>query len=162
MAIIRRPESRPSGRLEFDPFEMMRDMLRFEPFRELTRGAEEAGGFVPRFDVKESKDAFEFRADLPGVKEEDLDVSLAGNRLTISGKREAEKKDEGETYYTYERNYGSFSRTFTLPDEADREHVDASLDKGELVVRLPKRKESQARRIDVRGGQRTQDKGIKA
>lgn len=161
MAIIRRTEQRPT-RATFDPFEMMRDMLRMEPYGELSGWAGEGGlSFAPQFEVKESKDAFEFKADLPGVKEEDLDISLAGNRLTISGTREAEKKDEGDTYYAYERSYGSFSRSFTLPPEADLDQVNASLEKGVLNVHLPKRKESHARKIQVQG-EKAGGKGAKA
>ena len=69
--------------------------------------------------MKETKDAYVFRADLPGVKDEDLEISLTGNRLTVSGHREQEKREQSETYYATERAYGSFSRTFTLPDGTD-------------------------------------------
>jgi HSP20 family protein len=89
----------------------MRDLLRWDPFAEL--GPSAAGAFVPAFDVKETKDAYMFTADLPGVKESDLELSLTGNRLTISGKRDEEKKAQDERWYAYERSYGSFSRTFT-------------------------------------------------
>jgi len=76
-------------------------------------------------------------------------VSVAGNRLTISGKREAEKEDKGETFYTYERSYGSFTRTFTLPDQTDGEHVNAQLKNGELTVVVPKTSAAAAKRIPV-------------
>jgi HSP20 family protein len=79
----------------------------------------------PAFEVKETKEAFVFKADVPGIKEQDVEVNVAGNRLTITGKREAEKEDRGDTFYTYERSHGSFSRTFTLPDQTDGEHVRA-------------------------------------
>src|SRR5919206_1775972 len=98
----------------FDPFEVMRDFMRWDPFAE--GGARAPGAFVPAFDVKETNDAYVFTADLPGVKESDLELSLTGNRLTISGNREEEKKEQDERWYAYERSYGTFSRTFTLPE----------------------------------------------
>ena len=79
-------------------------------------------------------------------------MHVAGNRLTISGKREAEKEDKGDTYYAYERSYGSFTRTFTLPDKTDGEHVRAELKNGELTVVVPKTPAAVAKRIPVASG----------
>ena len=93
--------------------------------------------------MKENKDGYVFRADLPGVREDDLDISLTGNRLTISGKREQEKHEQGDTYYANERSYGSFSRAFTLPDGTDAENVRADLKNGVLQVTVPKKPEVQ-------------------
>jgi HSP20 family protein len=136
-----------------DPFEMMRDLMRWDPFAELgTWGTREAA-FVPSFEVKETKDAYLFRADLPGVREEDLEISLTGNRLTVSGKREEEKREEDERYYAYERSYGSFSRAFTLPEGGDVDHANAELSNGVLTVSIPKKPEVQPRRIDVKKSQ---------
>jgi|SRR5579883_260036 len=159
MAIIRRTgggENVPSLRGEFDPFRVMQDLLRWEPlrgawdpFRQMQPFSAE-GGFVPQFEVKETKDEYVFKADLPGIKESDLDISMTGNVLTVSGRREAERKDEGETYYAYERSYGSFSRSFTLPDAADAENVRAELKDGVLTLRLPKKPEMQPKRISVK------------
>lgn len=84
-----------------------------------TRWFGEEPGFSAAFEVKETKEAFIFKADLPGIKAEDLDVVLTQNRLTIRGKREAEKSEKGETFYTFERSYGSFARSFTLPEGVD-------------------------------------------
>ena len=120
--IMRREERTPSratsGGGYFDPFRVFREMMRFDPFRDLesyVRGYEEGGiGWSPSFDVKETGDGLLIRADLPGVKDKDVNVGLTGNRLTISGKREEERR-EGEHYHTYERTYGAFERTFTLP-----------------------------------------------
>src|SRR5262245_43358340 len=82
------------------------------------------------------------KADVPGVKESDLDVTLTGNRLTISGKREAERKEQTETYYAYERSYGDFTRAFTLPDGIDTNSVVADLKDGVLTVSVRKTPES--------------------
>src|SRR4029079_4568222 len=127
--LIRRNQNEvaPSGTV-WDPFRVMRDVLRWDPFRELGAAAGgDYGLFAPSFDVKENKDGYVFRADLPGVKEEDLEISLTGNRLTISGKREQERHEQGDTYYASERSYGSFSRAFKLPDGNDAENVQDDL-----------------------------------
>lgn len=150
--LIRRNQSEvaPSSASVWDPFRVMRDVLRWDPFRELeATAAGDYGLFSPSFDVKENKDGYVFRADLPGVREDDLDISLTGNRLTISGKREQEKHEQGDTYYASERSYGSFSRAFTLPDGTDAENVRADLKNGVLQVLVPKKPEVQPRRIAI-------------
>ena len=150
--LIRRNQSEaaPSSASVWDPFRAMRDVLRWDPFRELEAATGgDYGLFAPSFDVKENKDGYIFRADLPGVREEDLDISLTGNRLTISGKREQEKHEQGDTYYASERSYGSFSRAFTLPDGTDGENVKAELKDGVLQVIVPKKPEVQPRRISI-------------
>ena len=143
MANIRRYENAPL----WDPFEMMREL--FEGQREPQRAVQT---FVPQFEVKETGDGYTFKADLPGVEEKDLDINLAGNRLTVSGKREAENRKEGETFYAYERSFGSFSRTFTLPKDVDESHIDAALKNGVLTLHLPKRAELQPKKISLSKG----------
>ena len=147
-SIIRRGESMPARTV--DPFEMIREMMGWEPLREMIPSLGGAG-FLPSFDVKETKDTYLFKADLPGVKDDDLEVALTGDRLTISGKREEEKRDEGDRYYSFERSYGSFSRSFTLPHGIDSEHVRAELKSGVLTVAVPKAPEVQAKRIELKG-----------
>ena len=133
---------------------MMQDLMRWDPFQELSRGmpSGEGMGFVPTFEVKETKDSYVFKADLPGVKESDVDISLTGNRLTVSGHRQEERKEEGETFYAYERSYGTFSRSFTLPEGIDHENVQAELKDGVLHVAVPKKPEVQPKRIQLKGG----------
>jgi HSP20 family protein len=129
------------ARREWDPFRIMREMLRWDPFQETRpQWPTEFAVYAPAFEVKETKDAFVFKADLPGVREQDLEVTVTGNRLTVSGHRleEKEEKEKDQTYYAYERSYGSFTRTFTLPDGADTAHVKAELKSGELVIGIPK------------------------
>ncbi len=146
MSLVRRnPYKDIVQRREPDPFALMQEMLRWDPFQELLATNER--GFAPSFEVKETKKAYVFRADLPGVKEEDLDLSLSGNRLTISGHREEERRDEGDRYYTYERSYGSFARSFTLPDGVDAEATEAELKDGVLTLTVPKKAEAQPKRI---------------
>jgi HSP20 family protein len=107
--------------------------------------------FSPGFEVKETKDAFVFKADLPGVDEKDLDIALTGNRLVVSGRREAEERKEDENYFMYERSYGTFSRAFTLPEGIDAEHIDADLRNGVLAIVIPKKPEAQPKRISLKG-----------
>ena len=87
---------------------------------------------------------------MPGVKEENLDVSLHNGILAISGTRAAEERREGETYFLYERQYGSFSRSFSLPDTADGERVEAKLDGGVLTVTIGKRAEAKPKKIALK------------
>lgn len=134
---------------EWDPFRVMEQLLRWEPLAEpafLRRGE---GMFAPRFDVKETKDAYLFRADLPGVKDEDVEIGVTGNRLTLSGHRQAEEHKDGDNYFVMERSYGSFSRSFTLPDTADFDKIKAELKDGVLCIVLPKRAESQPKKIPL-------------
>ena len=150
-------EHRPTAASpEWDPFRAMRDMLRWDPFREMAPAfANDAQTYAPAFEVKETNDSFVFKADVPGLEERDVDVSVTGNRLTVTGKREAEKEEKSDTYYTYERSYGSFTRSFTLPDQADVEHVKAELKSGELTVVIPKASAAVARKIPVSAGNKS-------
>jgi HSP20 family protein len=134
----------------WDPFRMMRDVLRWDPFRDVgPTFTVDYRAFTPNFDVKETKDGYVFRADLPGIEDKNLDISLTGNLLTVSGHREEEKRDESETYYASERTYGSFSRAFTLPEGTDAEHVTADLKNGVLVLTIPKKPEIQPKKINI-------------
>lgn len=168
MAITRRGESGPPAphraQREWDPFQSMRDLMRWEPFWEMFprhwRG-ERHLEFAPDFDVRESKDAYVFKADLPGFREEDIEINLTGNRLTVSGKREVEHGEESDTEYVSERSFGAFTRAFTLPEGVNADHVSADFKNGVLTVRLPKTPEAQPKRIEVRGGG-TETKKIKA
>ena len=136
---------------EWDPFRTMRELFRWDPFLEMAPFAPaEEMGFDVAFDVKETPDAYVFKADLPGIKNEDLDVKLANNRLTVTGKREAEKREKTETYYTYERSYGNFMRSFTLPEGVEGEKVAADLKDGVLTITLPKKPEAKPRQVDVK------------
>jgi HSP20 family protein len=154
----REPEraiTRPRG---WDPFETMQELLGLDPFRPLLSSG---GGetFAPTFEVKETKDAYHFKADVPGIKEEDLEVSLTTNRLTVSGHRDEERREDGDRYFTYERNYGSFSRSFTLPEGVDSDSVQAELKDGVLSVTIPKKPETQPKRISLRSGGKPKELG---
>ena len=151
--IIRRPVQTsqfPSLFADFDPFRAMEGLFRYHPTAEASLRPVE---FAPNFDVKETKEAFLFKADLPGVKESELDISHTGNRLTVSGKREAEERKEGENYFMVERSFGGFQRTFTLPESADIDRIKAELHAGVLSLSIPKRIASQPRKVSVTVGE---------
>ena len=154
ISIQKRNENRPATHSAFEPrlepFRTMRELMNWDPFREMSPYAPNlASGFAPSFEVKESKDAYLFKADVPGVKESDLEITMTGNRLTVSGKRDAEKQEQNETYYAYERSYGSFARFFTLPDGVDSNSVHADLKEGVLSLTVRKTPEAQPKRIAV-------------
>ena len=151
MNIVRRPTQAPAAAAEWDPFRMVRDLMRWDPFREMAPLALETAKlqFMPDFDVKETPTGYVFKADLPGIKEKDVEISLVGTRLTVSGKREEEKKEETATYYACERSYGSFTRSFTLSEGCDAEHVVAEMKDGVLTLTLPKKPEVQPKKIAI-------------
>lgn len=125
-----------------------------DPFDQLGRafgGGLATLGFNPAFELKETKRAFVLKADLPGVNEEDVDVSITGNRLTISGKREQERREEGDHEFVFERSFGTFSRSFAVPAECDADQISAELKNGVLTVELPKKADSQSRKISLKG-----------
>jgi len=145
-----KPASLATAEQRWEPFRLMRDLMGWDPFREMAPFAPQIPtGFAPSFEIKETKDAYLFKADLPGVKESELDVTVTGNRLTISGKREAEKREQTDTYYTYERSYGDFNRSFTLPDGVDMTSVYADLKDGVLTLSIKKAPEAQPKKIPV-------------
>jgi len=135
---------------ESEPFHWMR----WDPFRQMapfSTGEETPARFTPDFEIKETKDGFVFKADVPGIKEKDLEITMTGNRLTISGKREAEKEEATDTYYARECSYGGFTRAFTLPEGTDsNNNIRAELTQGVLTLLLPKRSELQPKRIEVK------------
>lgn len=134
----------------WDPFRTMRELMSWDPFHAgASWPAASLASFVPDFDVKETPESFVFTADMPGVAEKDLQVQLTDNRLSISGKRESEKTEQSETLYTTERSYGSFTRSFILPEGIDADKAHAQLKNGVLNVAIPKRPETQPRKINV-------------
>lgn len=107
------------------------------------------GSWSPAVNILEKKDAIVITADLPGLKAEDVDVTVDNGVLTIRGERRLEEASEGETYHRVERVYGAFERTFTLPNSVDVNRIDAKFRNGEMVVTLPKREESKPRAVKV-------------
>lgn len=158
--MIRKSGNAPVGFWsDWDPFRAVTDLMGWEPWS-VFRGKRHHRPdlFLPRFDVKEVKDGYVFQADVPGVKENDLDMSITGHRLTISGKREAQEQHEGENHFVMERTYGSFSRTFTLPEEADTDRIKAEMKDGVLHVMIPKKTEAQSKKVQIGIGSSNQNK----
>jgi HSP20 family protein len=141
-------------------------ITRIDPFRELAsflgnftepNGKEKltAGNFVPPVDVYEDEQNLVLKLEVPGVNEADINVSVENDTLTIQGERKFEKEEKEENFHRIERRYGSFVRTFKLPNTVDAEKVEASYDKGILKVTLAKRAEAKPRQIKVGNGEKT-------
>lgn len=128
-----------------DPFSFARELLNWDPFF----ATRPLSAFAPAFEVKETSDAFILKADLPGVEDKDLDVAVHAGVLSVSGSRQAEERKEGESYALYERQFGSFTRSFSLPDLADAEKVSAKLDNGVLTLTIGKKAEAKPRKISI-------------
>jgi HSP20 family protein len=116
-----------------------RSAVDVEPFWQ----TETALGSVPAVDVTETDKAYEITAELPGMDEKDMEVKFANGVLTIKGEKQDEKEEKKQDYYLRERSFGSFQRTFQVPDGVDTGKIDASFKKGVLTVTLPKSTEAQ-------------------
>ena len=135
-------------------------ITRYEPWgllsqlqRELERSAAEGSTataeWAPAVDIKEEADKFVIHADIPGVKPEEIDISMEDGVLTIKGEKKSESKTEKEGYKRVERTYGSFYRRFSLPDTANAAAISASSKHGVLEVVIPKREAVQPKKISV-------------
>ena len=134
-----------NGKVARDPYSLARELLGWDPFF----SDRPTSAFAPAFEVKETTDAFVLKADLPGVEDKDLDVAIHNNVLTVSGSRQAEERKEGESYALYERQFGSFTRSFALPDMADADKIDAKLTNGVLTLTIGKKAEAKPRKITL-------------
>ncbi len=136
-------KSLPVRREEYHPFSLLREEMNtlfdnffrgfeLEPFRSHFEA------FSPNINVKESEKDISVTAELPGMDDKDIDVSLTRDSLTIKGEKKEDKEEKGKNYYRMERSFGSFSRSIPLPAEIDVDKVKAEFKKGVLTVRLPK------------------------
>jgi HSP20 family protein len=154
-------------------------IVRYDPFRDLRTLQEEVnrlfstnltrtfgdegigrGAWSPSVDIYENKDQIVLEAELPGMKQEDFDLSIENNVITLRGERSFEKKEDSDNYHRVERSYGSFTRSFTLPQTVSGEGVTAEYSNGVLRVTLPKREEVKPRKIEVTGASTTTPKTI--
>lgn len=145
-------------------------ITRYDPFRDLRNLQQEVnrlfsssftrsfgdegfarGAWAPNVDIYENKDQIVLEAELPGMTREDFEVTIENNVLTLRGERRFEKKEESENYHRVERSYGSFSRSFTLPQSVSSENVTADYQNGVLRVALQKREEVKTKRIEITG-----------
>lgn len=107
------------------------------------------GEWVPMVDIKEEDERYVLHADIPGVKPEDIEITMENGVLSIRGERQLEEKEERENYKRIERSHGVFYRRFTLPDNTDAKGITARGDNGVLEVVIPKSAETQPKRIEV-------------
>jgi HSP20 family protein len=105
--------------------------------------------WAPSIDVIEMDDKFVVKAELPGVKEEDINVSISGNMLTVEGEKQSETEEKKDGYHYSEASYGSFSRSITIPSTVDTSKIEASCDKGVLEIILPKMAAAKPKKIAV-------------
>lgn len=160
----------------------MVDLVSWDPFRELrsiqdrvsrafgTPGRRERdeemslGAWLPPVDISEDKDKITLTAELPGFTENQVQLDMEGNVLTIRGERkfEEEKAGDGRNYHRVERAYGQFVRSFTLPTNVDRENIQARFRNGLLEIDLPKREEAKPRQIRISGESGGEQKKTKA
>jgi HSP20 family protein len=150
-------------------------ITRFDPFREIntlhnamTRALQTAGtgfgdeltttgSFVPPVDIYEDENSLSLRLEIPGMKQEDLDIRLENNTLNVRGERKFEKEEKEENFHRIERRYGSFSRSFTLPNTVDTENVSADYKDGVLSIMLTKRAETKPKQIKIGVGSQKHD-----
>ena len=125
------------------------DRLFESPLTELTRTSQLLSGWTPPLDVYEDKDHFTVKAELPGMKKEDIEVSFHDGSLSISGERKTETKHEDAEVYRSERFFGRFQRTVSLPAAIAADKVKASYKDGILTITLPKTEEAKPKHIDV-------------
>jgi HSP20 family protein len=150
-------------------------ITRWDPFREFTtvqdrlnrlfgesygpEGREESlttSSFAPPVDVYEDEHNVTLKIEVPGIDEKDIDVRIENNVLTVHGERKFEKEEKEENFRRVERQYGSFTRTFTLPPTVDAEKVSANYDRGILKIVLPKKAEAKPKQVKVNvGGEKT-------
>jgi HSP20 family protein len=145
--------------------------MRWDPFRELedmsdrlnrmfarpaarTNGKETmiVADWVPTVDISETDGEYQIKAEIPDVKKEDVKVTLEDGVLTIQGERKQEKEEKGKKYHRVERSYGSFVRSFSLPDVIDEEKVKAEFKDGVLNLHLPKSEKAKPKAIEVKVG----------
>ncbi|HPS79923.1 MAG TPA: Hsp20/alpha crystallin family protein [Thermoanaerobaculaceae bacterium] len=147
----------------------MTGMIRWDPFRELAALQERmntifedasgrhrktddfiTGSWIPAVDVRETRDALEITAEVPGLDPKDVEISVENGVLTLKGSRNFEKAAEGETYHRVERSYGAFERSFTLPTNVDPERISAAYRQGVLSLTLHKREEAKPKSISIK------------
>ena len=136
----------------WDPFDLMTDFQQ-EMNRLFNRSLVKKNGwtktFAPETDVVEEKDAFIVKADLPGIKKEELDIKVEGRLLTLKGERKEEKETKEKNYYASERFYGAFTRMIELPTDVKADQVKAAYKDGVLEITLPKTEGAKAKQVTV-------------
>jgi HSP20 family protein len=137
----------PVKREEYEPFTFFREEMN-RLFDNFFRGFEieplerRFAAFSPSIDISETDKEIVISAELPGMEDKEIDVSVSKDALTIKGEKKEEKEEKGKSYYRMERSYGSFSRTIPLPTEIDADKTTAEFKKGVLTIKMPKTPEA--------------------
>lgn len=125
--------------------------LELEPLRRMERVLGSIGGAAPRMDVSETAKNFELCAELPGMDEKDIEVTLSDGTLTIEGEKREEKEKETTDYHLTERHFGSIRRSFKIPETVDEDKITASFRKGVLTLTMPKTKtRGKAKKVTIK------------
>lgn len=145
---------------------MAKNLVRWDPFREMASLREEMDrvfdslygrypreraeiSWAPPLDIEETENEITVRAEIPGMKKEDIKISLTGDTLSISGERRHEEEQRGKTYHRIERAYGRFMRTLVLPNDVQADKVKAAYSDGILELTMPKSEKAKAREISI-------------
>lgn len=122
----------------------------YEPFREV--GEKIADWFAPASDASAKDDCYEINVELPGVKAEDVDITIKDNSLIVMGRKHSEREERGRSYFFSERQFGAFQRTFRLPPDFDEDNIDASFDDGVLHLNVGKQRviEAKNKKIEIK------------
>lgn len=155
------------------------ELIRWDPYRDartfqdrfnrafgLTRSDREEelnlGAWIPPVDISEDKEKIVLTAELPGFKEDQLDIQMENGVLTIRGERKMEDEKTGKNYHRVERSYGQFVRSFTLPNNVNRDSIQARFENGLLHIELPKSEEAKPRQIRIAGDARKKEIDVKS
>ena len=135
----------------FDPFRELQDIeRRIGAVLNVNQPAREVKSFTPAVNEKVDEKGYYLEIDLPGVKKENIDISVNDGILTISGERKLEKKEEKENYVRIESFFGRFERSFKLPPDADLDNIEAKYEDGVLKIFIPKKKKPAGKRIEIK------------
>jgi len=155
MMMLTKRQPRFTSLRTWNPFEELSGFRRLfdEPFASsMEKGccaSVEEGEWKPLVDVVETKDGISLKVEVPGIKQEDISISIEDNALTIKGERKHESQVNEEAYSHFERSYGTFQRSVLLPPTVDADRVKATYKDGVLEIQLPKREEAKAKTVKV-------------
>ncbi|WP_456489413.1 Hsp20/alpha crystallin family protein [Caminibacter pacificus] len=135
----------------FDPFRELQDIeRRIGAVLQANKPIQKVETFTPAVNEKVDEKGYYLEIDLPGVKKENIEISVNDGVLTISGERKLEKKEEGENYTRIESFFGRFERAFKLPTDADLDNIEAKYEDGVLKVFIPKKQKPEGKKIEIK------------
>lgn len=134
----------------------------FQEFSRPDAETAEGVGFIPAVDIYEDQQKLALKIEVPGIKQEDLDIRVENQILTVKGERKFESEEKEENFHRIERRFGSFQRTFTLPQTVDTDAVTASYDAGVLSITVAKKPEAKPKQIKVQAGPAIASKTVEA